>query len=358
MLLHKLWGFTLFQALEPTAAFANRAFNFMLALALILVGSPVFLVLGVVVLLSDGRPIFYRGLRLGRAKKPFTMFKFRTLKQGAQGIIGGQLLSHEHDLTIRWGAFLRDTRLDELPQLFNILRGDLNFIGPRPLRPEVYETMCKDIPGYDVCFLVKPGLLGYSQIFTPHASPKRLRSLIDYQSLKKKALPVRELRFVAFTILAVLDKIVRRTVAFIHEDILRQKLLVRYRQKRRLSRVRPRRTEAFLDLNNDGSFECPAQLIDIHDAAVRVRSRDPISSSALKLKIQIRVSRRRLRWQRRLRRSRRIRRAFCVGQVHQARQGPRGWDYVISYKPATPLSHYIIHQYFLRRSLACPFFHD
>src|SRR6185503_7053660 len=203
-------------------AFANRAFNFLLALALMVIGSPLFLILGAVVWLSDGRPVFYRGARLGRAKKPFTMFKFRTLQRDAQKIIGGKLLSHEHDLTIRWGGFLRDTRLDELPQLFNILRGDLNFIGPRPLRPEVYDSQCKDIPGYDVCFLVKPGLLGYAQIFTPHASPKRLRSLIDYQSLKKKPLPVRELRFVAFTMLAVLDKIVRRTLVFLHEDILLQ----------------------------------------------------------------------------------------------------------------------------------------
>jgi lipopolysaccharide/colanic/teichoic acid biosynthesis glycosyltransferase len=354
MSFQRLLGIAFLKAILPAATFAERTFNVVLAMALIVLGSPLFLLMGLLVYLSDGRPVLYRGERLGRGKKPFTIYKFRTLKRGAQGIIGGQLLSHEHDLAIRWGNFLRDTRLDELPQLFNILKGDINFIGPRPLRPEVYQTLCKDIPGFDVCFLVKPGLLGYSQIFTPHASPKRLRSLIDYQSLKKKALPAGQLRIIGFTVLAVMEKIARRMVAFVREDLLRKKVLVRYRQKRKLARVTPRRVEAYLDLNGDGDFENAAQLIDIHDAACRVRSREPIAGSALQLKLQIRVSRRRLPWRSR-RNHRRVRRAICLGQVRQARQGPGGWDYVISYQPVTPLSHYNIHQYFLARSLASPF---
>src|SRR5262245_61152539 len=219
MSFQRLIGFAFVKALLPAAAFVERAFNIALALVLIVLGSPLFLIMGILILISDGRPVIYRGERLGRGKKPFTIYKFRTLRRGAQKIIGGQLLSHEHDLAIRWGGFLRDTRLDELPQLFNILRGDINFIGPRPLRPEVYETLCKDIPGYDVCFLVKPGLLGYSQIFTPHASPKRLRSLIDYQSMKKKALAAGQLRIIGFTMLAVLEKIGLRLAAFVREDL-------------------------------------------------------------------------------------------------------------------------------------------
>src|SRR6266511_1513763 len=89
-----------YKAVDPVGPFAERAFNFLLALALIILGSPIFLLVGLMVYLSDGRPIIYRGKRLGRAKKPFTMYKFRTLKQGAQVIIGGQLLSHEHNLII------------------------------------------------------------------------------------------------------------------------------------------------------------------------------------------------------------------------------------------------------------------
>ena len=104
------------------------------------------------------------------------MYKFRTLPVGAQKKIGSKLLSFRHCKLPFFSKFLRDTRLDELPQLFNIMKGEMDFLGPRPLRPEIYDHMCKGITNYDLRFNVRPGLVGYSQLFTPHSSPKRIRA--------------------------------------------------------------------------------------------------------------------------------------------------------------------------------------
>lgn len=144
----------------------NRMFNFILALSLIIISLPGSLIIYLIIRLVDGKPVFYRGIRLGLEKRPFFMYKFRTLKQGAEKEIGAALFSEsgKNNLETTLGRFLRSTRLDELPQLFNILRGDMDFLGPRPERPVVYEKYCRNIPGYDKRFSVKPGMIGYSQL--------------------------------------------------------------------------------------------------------------------------------------------------------------------------------------------------
>lgn len=160
----------------------DRVFNVFGALVALIATSPLFIILPVLIKLDDpGGPVFYRGERLGLRKRRFTIYKFRSLRVDAAKFLGSDLVSQGHSVETRIGGFLRDTRLDELPQLFNVLRGDMNLVGPRPEREEVYESACKTIPGYDVRFSVRPGVIGYSQVFTPHRTYKRLRSLIDYQ---------------------------------------------------------------------------------------------------------------------------------------------------------------------------------
>ncbi len=194
--------------------FVDRAVNVVGALVLLLISLPIFILVPILIKLDDPKgTVFYRGPRLGRDKKPFTIFKFRSLKTEAAAALGNDLVGQGHNAETGVGAFLRDTRLDELPQLFNVLRGDMNLVGPRPEREAVYEASCKDIPGYDLRFAVRPGVLGYSQVFTPHRTYKRLRSLVDYQFAIKNHSTAKDVKLIFaalwFLCLRIVKKIFR-----------------------------------------------------------------------------------------------------------------------------------------------------
>lgn len=125
-------------------------------------------------------PVFYRQRRLGKGNKEFVIIKFRSMISNAE--TGTALWADENDPRVtRVGAFLRKTRLDELPQLLNVLRGDLSFIGPRPERPEFVRTLEKEIPFYHMRHLVTPGLTGWAQINFPYgASVKDTMEKLQY----------------------------------------------------------------------------------------------------------------------------------------------------------------------------------
>ena len=150
----------------------ERVLNSALAIVVLAISLPVFVPVALAVLVTSGWPVFYRGTRLGRSKTPYQMLKFRSLTKRANQVIGGRLLSRDDDLVTPIGWFLRDTRLDELPQLLNIIAGHMNFVGPRPIRPELYEKLCRDIPGYDNRFSVMPGL---PAAFEPQPTARRRR---------------------------------------------------------------------------------------------------------------------------------------------------------------------------------------
>ena len=150
---------------------ASVLVNLFFAVILLLVAFPFFVLIPIIIKLQDGGPVFYRGTRLGRNKKPFQMYKFRTLVPDAESTVGARLHSPKMGLETPIGRFLRETRLDELPQMINVIKGDMDLVGPRPERPLIYETLCKNIPGYDTRFRVKPGVIGYSQLFTPPSAP-------------------------------------------------------------------------------------------------------------------------------------------------------------------------------------------
>lgn len=181
------------------------------AAVLLIGGIPV---MGVLYLLHlatnrDGGPFLYKGVRLGKDKRPLTIYKIRTLVVNAERQLNGRLHSGDAAMETPMGGFLRKTRLDELPQLFNVLRGEMAFVGPRPERPSVYESVCKDIPGYDRRFSVKPGLTGLSQFLTPHGTSKRLRTRIDAMLLRKMRNPCWRVYLLAWTGLSVILKVVR-----------------------------------------------------------------------------------------------------------------------------------------------------
>jgi lipopolysaccharide/colanic/teichoic acid biosynthesis glycosyltransferase len=144
-----------------------RALDILISgLALVLL-SPVLLVVTVAILASSGRPLLYRGLRVGRHGRTFHMFKFRTLKPDAETRLGpyyGEELSRRTEAEVtRLGRWLRASQLDEIPQLWNILRGDMSIVGPRPIRPAFFEELVRDIPQYWQRLVVRPGLTGFAQ---------------------------------------------------------------------------------------------------------------------------------------------------------------------------------------------------
>jgi exopolysaccharide biosynthesis polyprenyl glycosylphosphotransferase len=114
--------------------------------------------------LDTAGPVFYRQSRRGRAGKVFTMIKFRTMVKDAESSRGAVWTLEKDPRVTRVGKFLRATRLDELPQLWNILRGEMSFVGPRAERPEFHNELEEKVPFYNERYLIKPGLTGWAQI--------------------------------------------------------------------------------------------------------------------------------------------------------------------------------------------------
>jgi lipopolysaccharide/colanic/teichoic acid biosynthesis glycosyltransferase len=134
----------------------------------LLVLSPIMAVTALAIRLESGRPILYRGLRVGRGGRIFTMFKFRTLRADAEQrlgpYLGAELTRLTRDEVTRVGRVLRRSHVDELPQLINVLAGDMSLVGPRPIRPAFFEELCEEIPQYWQRLVVPPGMTGFAQL--------------------------------------------------------------------------------------------------------------------------------------------------------------------------------------------------
>src|SRR5918995_6668929 len=147
---------------------ALRGLDLALSTVFTVVSLPFQLVIALAILVTSGRPILYRGERVGREGRVFTMLKFRTLTPDAETrlgpSLGDELVRRTRAETTRLGRWLRATQLDELPQLWNVLRGDMSFVGPRPIRPRFFEELARDLPAYWQRLVVRPGLTGFAQV--------------------------------------------------------------------------------------------------------------------------------------------------------------------------------------------------
>ena len=145
-----------------------RALDLVIAGTLLVATSPLIGALMLLILVTSGRPVLYRGLRVGRAGRTFTMYKLRTLKPDAETRLGPYQASALDRRTVdeltRVGRWLRSMHLDELPQLWNVVRGDMSLVGPRPIRPVFFEQLCEEIPQYWQRLVVRPGLTGFAQM--------------------------------------------------------------------------------------------------------------------------------------------------------------------------------------------------
>ncbi len=168
--------------------FVKRMIDVVCALILLIVASPIMLITAIVIKLYDGGPVLYKQVRCTRDQKEFQIMKFRSMRTDAEKDGVARLAKKNDDRITPIGKFIRKVRIDELPQLINILKGDMSFIGPRPERPEIIKQYLEVMPEFAYRMKVKAGLAGYAQVYgkyntTPYDKLKLDLTYIENYSL-------------------------------------------------------------------------------------------------------------------------------------------------------------------------------
>jgi lipopolysaccharide/colanic/teichoic acid biosynthesis glycosyltransferase len=169
--------------------------------------SPPAILLAVASVATSGLPLFYRGERVGKGGRIFTMLKFRTLRRGAEGrlghLLGPGLVEQTRTETTGVGRWLRATQLDEIPQLWNVLRGDMSLVGPRPIRPRFFEELAAEMPAYWQRLVVRPGLTGFAQVRRDYETSmaEKLAHDLEYIADRSVSLYLRTLGATAWRVL-------------------------------------------------------------------------------------------------------------------------------------------------------------
>ena len=273
------------------------------------------------------------------------MYKFRSLVPNADQITKGnpvESMVKNVQLMTPFGKFLRETRLDELPQLINILKGEMDFIGPRPQRHAFYEKHCKHVKEYDKRFSVNAGLIGYSQLFIPHNAPRRVQALLDNRYLIMRQNFKSEVTIVAYTIWTTLKTSFKLMCKYFKRFFI-SKILRKYdKEKRIYERIYQHQTRA--------SIQCNGKTIhgivrNMNDEALLLRCEERLSGKEqLLLKIATEVH---------ILGKKRRKLVECKGIIYRTiKEEEKGGVYVIKYEPLSPLNYYKLHQYFLNKSFA------
>ena len=152
---------------------SKRAFDLVAASTILMLASPLMLLTALAVWLESGGPILYRQIRVGERGRHFEIVKFRSMRVDAEVDGVARWASRDDNRSTRVGRLIRKTRLDELPQLFSVLRGDMSFVGPRPERPQFVDMLTGEIRYYGVRHSVKPGLTGWAQLRYPYGASVR-----------------------------------------------------------------------------------------------------------------------------------------------------------------------------------------
>ena len=331
--------------------YSNIVLNSTIAIFLIICAMPLFLIISLLIKLRDNGPLLFKGIRLGLNKSPFVMYKFRTLPVGAQKVIGPDPLVDKHPMVTPFAKFLRDTRIDEFPQLFNILFGNMVFVGPRPLRQEMYEKHCSHIKGYDIRFTKKPGLIGYSQLFTPHSSPQRIRSLIDNKFIRENKNYLWDLCLILFTSVVFFKLLFHKGALFLWKHLIKTKILRRYTPKRSLAlnRKKVKNVKAYILTKIKGKEIVVAEgsILDIDENAFLLSSKEKIKPAehVLLLEKERRKGLKKIKI-----------RCKCTGEIYREFQkggGDANLLYsVINYMPISQLDFFKFETYFLNKSMA------
>lgn len=173
---------------------ALRFLDLLFSATFLLVSLPITILVVPVILITSGRPIFYRGERVGRMGRIFSMLKFRTLKRGAESrlgpYLGSELVGRTRAEYTPIGRWLRATQLDEIPQLWNVLRGDMSLVGPRPIRPRFFEELAAELPAYWQRLVVRPGLTGFAQVRKGYETSMADKLAHDLEYVADRSLPL------------------------------------------------------------------------------------------------------------------------------------------------------------------------
>ena len=185
-----------------------RLLDILLSSLFLLAALPLLLLIGLGLLLTSGVPLFYHGERVGRDGRIFEMLKFRTLRRCAEErlgpYLGPELVERTRAETTRLGRRLRAMQLDELPQLWNVLCGDMSLVGPRPIRPRFFEQLAGELPAYWQRLVVRPGLTGFAQVRRGYETSMAEKLAHDMEWVADRSVPlyIRTLVSTSFRIVA------------------------------------------------------------------------------------------------------------------------------------------------------------
>jgi exopolysaccharide biosynthesis polyprenyl glycosylphosphotransferase len=167
------------QPLQAVGAFAKRAVDVLVSAMLLILLAPVLTIAALLVVGTSVGGVFYRQTRVGRDGRPFELWKLRTMRRGAEIETGAVLASPGDPRMTGIGRALRSARIDEIPQLWNVLRGDMSLVGPRPERPEFTAEFAKSVPGWTLRQSVRPGLTGLAQVSGEYSTEPEIKLRYD-----------------------------------------------------------------------------------------------------------------------------------------------------------------------------------
>ena len=154
---------------NPVALKIKRGADILLSILALLITSPVLLIVFLMIAVESGFPLIFSQTRTGFLSRDFTIYKIRSMKKDAEKE-GAEWASENDERITKLGSILRKLRIDEIPQFWNVIKGDMSIVGPRPERPEFQEDLLKNVPHWNARHLVKPGITGWAQIKYRYAS--------------------------------------------------------------------------------------------------------------------------------------------------------------------------------------------
>jgi len=188
---------------RPIYEVTSRLFDIVLSLVSLVIAFPIVLIVAIAIKIEDGGSAFYTQERLGKDGKVFTIYKMRSMKVNAEAN-GAQWADAFDDRITKVGKFIRKTRIDEIPQLCNILMGDMKIIGPRPERPELAEEFYVDLPEFVNRLSVKPGLTGLAQVSGGYDLTPAEKLILDVEYIERRSWAL-DLKIIVKTVGVVLS---------------------------------------------------------------------------------------------------------------------------------------------------------
>jgi len=168
----------------------KRALDMVVALLGLIIAAPLWALTSVAIWLDDGRPVLYARPCVGEGGRPFDQIKFRSMVRDAERLSGPVMATEMDQRVTRVGKWLRKSALDELPQLINILKGEMSFVGPRPERPFFVEQFLATVPNYAHRFRVRPGLTGLAQVYGRYDTPAKHKLRYDLLYARRRGVPL------------------------------------------------------------------------------------------------------------------------------------------------------------------------